>query len=105
MDFIEKVNTRLLEEGNSMKTGNRFFLTWIESNKAEMIENMLDERNVPIEMLPTPEVIRDQVDYVMVCKDAFQVLVEKDEACKLNLLNFPAETRCFDGYGTLIWEK
>lgn len=29
----------------------RYFLTWVESDKAEIVEEMLDERKVPIDML------------------------------------------------------
>lgn len=86
-----------------MQTGQRFFVTWMESDKAEIIEDVLDGRAIPIEMLPTPEVIRDQVDFVMVCKDCFEVLMSEQAVLALQELNLPAETRCFNQDGKLLW--
>jgi urease accessory protein UreE len=77
------------------------FLTWYETEKAEIIEDILDEKEMEIEMLPTPSVIRDQD--VMVCKDCFQVFVE-NEVADLTTLGFPANTKCFNGEGELQWE-
>ncbi|WPS85644.1 hypothetical protein SMD22_00870 (plasmid) [Brevibacillus halotolerans] len=88
-----------------MQAGDQFYVTWIESDEAEIIEDMLDEQSIPIEMLPTPIVIRDQVEYIMVCKDAFQILAESEVVKELGLLDFPTETRCFDNRGVLVWEK
>ncbi|MFF2532395.1 hypothetical protein ACFVS2_26135 [Brevibacillus sp. NPDC058079] len=88
-----------------MQSGEQFFVTWVESDKAEIIEDMLDECDVPIEMLPTPENIRNQVAYVMVCKDAFRIVTDRDAAIALGTLSFPEETRCFNEVGTLVWEK
>lgn len=77
------------------------FLTWYESNKAELIEDILDEKGMDIEMLPTPSVLRDQD--VMICKDCFQLFLEKDEVHQLTTLGFPVDTKCFNGEGELLW--
>ncbi|MBP1309017.1 hypothetical protein JOD82_002037 [Paenibacillus sp. 1182] len=88
-----------------METEQPFFITWFESDKAELIEDILDDRNIPIDMVPTPANIRDQEDYVMVCKDAFQVRMEVNRAFVLGSFDFPKETRCFDEWGVLFWVK
>jgi len=79
-----------------------YFVTWYESEKAELIEDILDENNIPIDMLSTPPVLREQD--VMVCKDCFQLLIGKDEAEMLMSLSFPNDTKCFTEKGEIIWE-
>ena len=78
------------------------YLTWYESEKAEMIEDILDEKEMDIEMLPTPSFLRDQD--VMLCKDCFEVRVEGEDVATLTASIFPADTKCFNGEGDLLWE-
>lgn len=78
------------------------FLTWYESEKAERIEDILDEREMDVEMLPTPDILREQD--VMICKDCFQVIVGEQEIWSLSTLGFPANTKCFTKDGELKWE-
>jgi hypothetical protein len=80
-----------------------FYVTWVESDKAERVEDMLDERGIQIEMLPTPAVIRDRE--VFVCKDCFQLLLDEVAVRALGDLDFPLDTRCFNEEGELLWEK
>lgn len=58
-----------------------------------------------MDMVPTPANIREQEDYVMVCKDAFQVRMGIDRVLLLGSIDFPKETRCFNERGVLLWVK
>lgn len=78
------------------------FLTWYETEKAELIEDILDDKEMDIEMLPTPLLLREQD--VMICKDCFEVMVEEEEISDLLTLGFPDNTKCFSGEGELMWE-
>lgn len=79
----------------------RYFLTWVESDKAEIVEDMLDERKVPIDMLRTPEAIKEQE--VFVCKDCFELLIAKEMVLLLSELPFPAHTKCFTAEGEMLF--
>lgn len=80
-----------------------FYITWIESHKGEQVEELLDERQIPIDMLPTPQEIRN-VD-AMVCKDCFEVYLKGIDIDSLKELPFPQDTACYDGQGVRIWNK
>lgn len=82
----------------------RYFITWVESDKAEQIEELLDANQIAIDMLPTPEEVREAE--VLVCKDCFELFLTDIKAIQeLSKFPFPAETRCFNDCGELLWAK
>ncbi|MBT2282198.1 hypothetical protein J7E78_01350 [Paenibacillus polymyxa] len=102
MDFQKKGNQCLFVKGWLLEMAQEhYFLTWVESDKAEIVEEMLDERKVPIDMLPTPEAINDQE--VFVCKDCFELLTAKEMVLLLSELPFPDQTKCFTSEGEMLF--